>query len=241
MSADLKHALVAYAVAACATVLLVQGGGAIPGAGDYVGALVAAVFLYVPAAYAWRRGEDLRRYGFRLDPVRRSLALGLGGSLLILPLFGIGYVSFFELACRADTGLLSALVPPGQCGAYAGWDGAEPPGPSISLLELVLVQVVVVAIPEELFFRGFLHEKIERAMPPARRIFGGGVGWALVISSALFALVHLASGLDPRRLAVFFPALLFAWMRSATGSITAGAIAHALSNLALYGLEESYF
>ncbi len=241
-AAELRHALVAYAAALLATVALVQGAGGIPFVGDHVAAAVAVVFLYIPAAYAWRRNEDLSHYGFRLAPLRRGLALGLGIPLLVLPVFGLGFVAFYELACQSDGyGVIGALAVPGMCGAYDGWDSAEPPPLSLSLLELLFVQLVVVAIPEELFFRGFIHEKLERAIPPKRRVFGGGIGWALVISSALFAVVHLATGLDPRRLAVFFPALLFAWMRSATGSITAGAIAHALSNVSLHVLEQSYF
>ena len=45
---------------------------------------------------------------------------------------------------------------------------------------------------------------------------------------------------DPRGLSVFFPGLLFGWMRSATGSILAGTICHALSNLpVLFTFRES--
>jgi uncharacterized protein len=240
MSTDLKHALAAYAAALAATIVIVQGGGGIPIVGDHVGALVAVVFLYIPAAYAWRRREDLGSYGFRLAPVRRGLALGFGVPLLVFPLFGVGFVLFYELACHDGAGILGALAGPGMCRGYAGLEGAEVPGFSLGLAELVFVQVVVVAIPEELFFRGFLHEKLERALPAKRTILGGGVGWALIISSALFAIAHLATGLDPRRLAVFFPALLFGWMRSATGSITAGVIAHALSNVFLHLLEQTF-
>ena len=79
----------------------------------------------------------------------------------------------------------------------------------------------MVALPEELFFRGFLLGLLEQRFPPKRRILGGGVGLALVISAATFALIHLPKDGDPRALATFFPGLLFGWMRSATGSILA--------------------
>lgn len=240
MSRDLKHALAAFAAALAAAVAIVQGGGALPIVGDHAGALVAVVFLYVPAAYAWRRGEELDEYGFRLAPAGRGVLVGAGFSLLALPVFGVAFVGFYELAC-ASGGPAAALAPPGMCGAFAGWTRAELPPISADLFEFAFVQIVVVAIPEELFFRGFLHEKLERALPPKRSIAGGGVGWALVISSALFSITHLSTGLDPRRLAVFFPALAFGWMRSATGSILAGVIAHALSNIALHVLEQTFF
>ena len=94
-----------------------------------------------------------------------------------------------------------------------------------------MVQLVVVALPEELFFRGFLLELLERKWPPKRRILGGGVGVALVVSAAAFALVHLPKDGDPRALATFFPGLLFGWMRSATGSILASTVTHGCSNI----------
>ena len=106
---------------------------------------------------------------------------------------------------------------------------------------LALSQLVVVAIPEELFFRGYLMERLERVWPPTRRLFGAKVGWALIVSSALFAIGHVAVIPNPQRLAVFFPALLFGWMRARTGSIAAGALFHALCNILADTLHTSYF
>ena len=100
---------------------------------------------------------------------------------------------------------------------------------------------MVVAIPEELFFRGYLMERLEQVWPPTRRLFGARVGWALVVSSALFALGHLLVIPNPQRLAVFFPALVFGWMRARTGSIAAGATFHALCNVVSDVLHTSYF
>jgi len=64
-------------------------------------------------------------------------------------------------------------------------------------LEWCAVQWLVVGLPEELFFRGFLLERLERRFPPRRRILGGGVGLALVLSAAAFALIHLPREGDP--------------------------------------------
>ena len=64
---------------------------------------------------------------------------------------------------------------------------------------------------------------------------------ALVVSSALFALGHLAVVPNPQRLAVFFPALVFGWMRGRTGSILAGATFHALCNIFADVLHTSFF
>ena len=90
------------------------------------------------------------------------------------------------------------------------------------------MQLVVVALPEELFFRGCLHRLLEERFPPTRRWLGGGLGVALLLSSLAFALVHLPKNGDPRALATFFPGLLFGWMRSATGSIMPSVLVHAV-------------
>ena len=67
--------------------------------------------------------------------------------------------------------------------------------------------------------------------PPVRRFLGAPIGRGLVVSSLLFALGHVAVVPNPQRLAVFFPALVFGWMRARTGSIVPGAVFHALCNL----------
>ena len=106
---------------------------------------------------------------------------------------------------------------------------------------LALSQLVVVAIPEELFFRGYLMERLERVWPPTRASVRREGGLGAVVSSALFAISHVAVIPNPQRLAVFFPALLFGWMRARTGSIAAGALFHALCNLLSDMLHTSYF
>ena len=62
-----------------------------------------------------------------------------------------------------------------------------------------------------------------------------------LVSSVLFALGHIAVIPNPQRLAVFFPALAFGWMRARTGSIAAGAVFHALCNVVSDVLHTSYF
>ena len=52
---------------------------------------------------------------------------------------------------------------------------------------------------------------------------------------------HLLVIPNPQRLAVFFPALVFGWMRARTGSIAAGATFHALCNVVSDVLHTSYF
>ncbi|NVB79444.1 MAG: CPBP family intramembrane metalloprotease, partial [Kofleriaceae bacterium] len=146
-----------------------------------------------------------------------------------------GYFAFYEIACHSQ--LLAHLVPRNMCVHYGGLRALHVPHLSWSLGEFCLVQMLVVALPEELFFRGFLLGLLEKRFPPKRRILGGGVGLALVLSSAAFAIIHLPKDGDPRVLATFFPGLLFGWMRSATGSILASTITHGASNILIRVLD----
>jgi uncharacterized protein len=59
---------------------------------------------------------------------------------------------------------------------------------------------------------------------------------ALVAQAALFAVVHLATEAHVEKLAVFFPGLLFGWMRARRGGIGASIALHALSNVLAYVL-----
>lgn len=236
-----RDALIAWAAALVLVLGLVQIHVKLPAIGDVGSALVAVVFIYTPVALAWWRREDLDDYGFHAEPVRRGLAMAGVAILLVFPLFVAGYLAFYETACRSD--LLAHLVPRGMCARYGGLGALHAPAfgwaasPGALSAEFSAVQLVVVALPEELFFRGLLLGLLERRFPPARRVAGGGIGLALVLSSLAFAAIHLPKDGDPRALATFFPGLLFGWMRSATGSILAPTLTHAASNILVRGLE----
>ncbi|HET9990340.1 MAG TPA: type II CAAX endopeptidase family protein [Kofleriaceae bacterium] len=201
----------------------------LPAIGHLGSALVAVLFLYAPVFVAWKRDEDLDDYGFHAAPIKRGLGTAAAAIAVIFPLFALGYFAFYEIACNSS--LLAHLVPRNMCVHYGGLASVHPPALTLEFAEFCLVQLIVVALPEELFFRGFLLKLLEEKWPPKRRILGGGVGLALVLSAAAFALIHLPKDGDPRALATFFPALLFGWMRSATGSILASTVTHGASNI----------
>ena len=245
-----RDALVTWAVVAVLVTVLVRINVTLPWIGHLGSALVAVLFLYSPVYVAWRRHEELEDYGFVIaTPAEAAVARGRFGRLwlvlrylgardlkyafgaiaAIFPVFAFGYFAFYEVACNSS--LLAHLVPRNMCSHYGGLAALHAPALTPDFIEFCLVQLVVVALPEELFFRGFLLELLERKFPPKRRILGGGVGLALVLSSAAFALIHLPKDGDPRALATFFPGLLFGWMRSATGSILASTVTHGCSNI----------
>lgn len=232
-----RDALLSWALALVLVAGLVHINVTLPAIGHVGSALVAVLFLYGPMAIAWRRNEDLDDYGFHAEPVWRGLAYAGAAIAVIFPIFCLGYFAFYETACGSH--LLAHLVPRGMCSSYHGLSGVHMPKLTLGDAKFAAVQLLVVALPEELFFRGCLLQLLEKRFPPKRRILGGGVGLALVISAAMFAVIHLPKYGDPRELATFFPGLLFGWMRSATGSILASTITHGCSNILIRLLDLS--
>lgn len=151
--------------------------------------------------------------------LRESLA-ALGWALLLgllcLPAFWIGYVAW--------------------------WSPSRPFNPTLhaGLPEEILGQVLVIALPEEMFYRGYLQTAFDRVRPARVRVLGADLGIGVLVSSAIFALGHLATQLDPARLSVFFPSLVFGWLRARTGGIGASVFFHALCNLFAAYLARSY-
>lgn len=101
-----------------------------------------------------------------------------------------------------------------------------------ALLDYVATQLLVVALPEEALFRGYLQTRLGQVFPARSRLFGVELSFpALGCQALLFALLHFLVGFSPYRLAVFFPGLLFGFLRAYRGGIGAAIWFHAMSNL----------
>jgi membrane protease YdiL (CAAX protease family) len=94
-----------------------------------------------------------------------------------------------------------------------------------------LGQVLVIALPEEAFYRGYLQSRLDEVWAPRWNVLGAEVGPGVVAAAAIFAVGHLATVHLPTRLAVFVPALFFGWLRARTGGIGASVFFHASCNL----------
>ena len=99
------------------------------------------------------------------------------------------------------------------------------------LLSLSATHFLGVALPEETFYRGYLQPRLEKLWPPQITVFGVLFGKAAIVCSLLFALGHFLGEWNPMRLGPFFPSLIFAWQRNATGSIYGAITYHALCNI----------
>ena len=96
----------------------------------------------------------------------------------------------------------------------------------------LLGQLLLVALPEEVFYRGYLQSRLELRFPKKSRFLGVMISWpALLWTSTIFAIGHILTVPHPARLAVFFPSLLFGWMRSASGSVFSAILFHTACNL----------
>lgn len=118
----------------------------------------------------------------------------------------------------------------GGAGTATGWV-RFPLG--LSWLPLaVLLQTLLIALPEEFFYRGYLQRRLDESR--GRR--GMKLGPLFItqnnlIVSVIFAIGHFVIGLSPARLAVFFPSLLFGILRDRTNGIAAPVAFHAGCNL----------
>jgi membrane protease YdiL (CAAX protease family) len=167
------------------------------------------VWLAVPVVWLVARGRPLHRYGLELAFRPPSFRAHLMIASAMLATYGLGTV-------------VAARLLEGQ-----GFRLELPP----DLVPLCLHQLLVVALPEEVFFRGYLQTRLDEAFPPRWRVFGATLGPAWILQSAAFAACHLATG-DWRRLGVFFFALLAGWLRARSGSVAAAGAYHAAGNVA---------
>ncbi len=155
--------------------------------------LAAILFLYVPL-FHYRRGSVPSWLGIR--DLRRSalasLALLLGGAVV-----------YFVYA--------SLPLPPGA---------AAPPATAMPPLgQFLFRQIFFAAVPEEVFFRGYLYDAFDER------------GWEpIVLTSALFAAGHLAIHPSAYRAMTFFPALLFGWGRRKSGNVYVPVLLHLAFN-----------
>jgi membrane protease YdiL (CAAX protease family) len=196
--------------------------------------LVATVsFLYLPLWLTRRRGEELAEYGLTLRRWRQDLSLFLLLAAVITPLFLALSWGFYSLLPELPHWLAARISP------VVSAPHLHPRLPA-HFPRWVLTELLVVALPEELFYRGFIQSRLRDAWPQGRLLWGARLGRAFWLTAVLFAFGHLAV-FQVWRLAVFFPALLFGWMREKTGTVVGSTLMHAYANLLQLVIAASFF
>ncbi|HEY2749153.1 MAG TPA: type II CAAX endopeptidase family protein [Polyangia bacterium] len=219
--ATLVEVAIVFAIATGAASLLYNVGQSIGFIHRNLHALVALVFLVLPQIVLRRRG-NIERYGFTTRPLGLNLAIAGLAIAIVLPLFVGGFVLATRLACAH----LPSWVP-GSCVRVLHPTWRLPRDFAMNAAG----QLVVIALPEELLFRGYIQGRLEEAWPPTANLLGARVGVAWVVTAALFGLGHFLVTFEPQMLTRFFPGLVFGWMFARTRSILPSTIFHAACNL----------
>lgn len=187
---------------------------------ENAGVLPAAFCLLFPVIIGGRLRIPPEDWGLTLRPFLRSITVTLLACTVVFPFYIAGYEVW-------------ARVVQGQ--PFLGIRFAVP---SLWwLVNLLFVQVVAVALPEEVFYRGWMQSRLAGLFKSRFVVAGVPIGWHVVVTAALFAISHLVLHPSPARLAVFFPGLLFGWLRERTGSVVASISFHALCNILLAVLQ----
>lgn len=231
-------------------------------------ALVAA-FYFLPGVMLRRDPERQRRW--QVGPDRVIPPWSWAGARLfavvaavVFPIFVLGFLLFYARVCEGDTrvlapvlwvegltpwaggleGFLGRLCRPHEGGLWPEalrlpaewlrWGG-------LGIVVAAAVELFAIALPEEVFHRGYLMSALEERWPPRHRILGAPLGLAAVVASLAFAVGHLVGMAEAARLATFFPALVFSWLWRRSGSLWAPALFHAASNLLMAVLIASTF
>lgn len=232
----LREALVVYAGVSVITWLLSRL-QSLPVLRSHLHLVVGMLFLVTALRCAERLPGGAERYGLALGGLlgdERGASEREGSALSdLLAAVRAALPSFLaELGVAA---LVCALVfPPFVLGFYLWHTPLRPFAwlPDQDLPAYALTQVIVVGLPEEALFRGYLQGRLADAWPRRVRLLGAPVSLgAWLLQAALFALLHFVVDYNPARLAVFFPALLFGWVRALRGGIGAAIFVHAACNL----------
>jgi uncharacterized protein len=199
---------------------------------DYAATVVGGVFLAATYVLVLRRdAQAIQAFGLSLGgllepaPLDPKRLLRDGGRALLVAVIAFAVIALpFAFGYRAWTGAKGGFH----------WQAALPDADD------VLGQVLVIALPEEAFFRGYLQTRLDAFFPKTVRILGLPIGFSIILTSAIFAIGHYLTVPHPSRLAVFFPSLLFGALRAREGGIGSSVLLHAMCNLLSAGVGRGF-
>lgn len=215
---------------------LIQRGGELPETHRiHVHGMILGPIAAFRAKRVWRRRQQGQRTRHALDRWLAEYGRGahfrstlfwadmrrvLWVSLLTFVPFGFAHHYWQEWMLDRDL-TFQASVPP-------------------DLLLVLLRNVLLIALPEELFYRGFLETRLDRIWPMRRFWWGIPVGRSVFCASFLFALGHFLGEYNPARLGPFFPAFMFSMLTRKSASVAGAMLYHGLANAFSYTLFQGY-
>jgi len=177
--------------------------------------IAALIFLGLPVFFIRLRKQGYSEYGLFPKNFSCEIFSALKAGALIFPLFSIGF--YFWQKCII--------------GNFNGWSVPE------NLFLLSISHLLLAALPEEVFFRGYLQTRLKMFIPADPKALWIRCWPSIVACSALFAGCHFIIDFRISRLAVFFPSLIFGWLKEKTGTVTAPILFHAMCNILMVILE----
>ncbi|RYF02488.1 MAG: CPBP family intramembrane metalloprotease [Deltaproteobacteria bacterium] len=173
--------------------------------------------IYLPTYLCDRRNESLETIGLSSRAWQAEVRDAALWALCLLPPYALGV----HLVLRHVPQLAPGVPPELVLGL--SWS------PAWRLARQGVVQLFGVALPEEVFFRGYLQPRLH-----AQRHV------AVLLAAAAFALAHWLLEWQPARLLTFFPGLVFGWQRQRRGSVVGCVLLHAGCNVASEALWAAY-
>lgn len=216
-SLAIELAVVTAAVLVAARLFFLFRGVAV--VGGAISAIVAVLLLYAPILALWLRRRPVDFLDRDARGVLRSAVAFLVAAVIVFPPFLVAAHGW-------------QMVVAGAHGFHAS--GFPKFG------ELLAGQLLLVALPEEFYFRGYFQSTMDRIFERRWRLLGASLGWGWIVTAAVFAVAHSIIFHRWWHFAIFFPALLFGYLRARTGSITAPVLFHAAANLLMDWIARSY-
>lgn len=181
----------------------------------------ALSWVAVAVGFLVARRRSLTAHGIAWRSVRATFKKVALYSAVFLPLYAAGFFLAFGVK---------------------GWGV---PNPQIFVFSFV-GNLAFAALPEEIFFRGYVQSRLTGAATTVRRIGFLPITRPIVETAAIFAVTHAVFLANPfslqglERLTTFFPGLLFGALRHDADDVMTPAIFHALCNAWLYSLQNGY-
>jgi len=201
---------------------------------------VPVLFMYAPVWSARLRGADPWDYPMALpdwpwrDPDSWGAAVrwGVGLAALVAVPFLVGYHVWQTQGLPFVQDLIGIRLVPVVPALQWTWP--------VQPIRLVAYHLFFVAIPEEMFYRGYIQTRLAELWPDRWRVFGTLVGPSLLVTSVIFALGHTLVIFQWWHAFIIVPSLAFGWLRNRTGGILAGALFHAFCNVTVSTLDTLY-
>lgn len=173
--------------------------------------ITSGLLIYMPVMVLYRRRESFDFFEKNFSQVLYSLKILFVTCLIIFPLLLL-LNHFFQKIFFHRHYYAHAIQ-------------------NTSLWTVFFFHTLVVAFPEEFFFRGYLLKRFQQYFGDQKMMLGVRMGKGFFLTAIIFAFSHSLITLQWWHFSIFFPALVFGWLREKTNGLLAPILFHSLSNV----------